>query len=314
MILAYRYLAGLCLAGQPAFSAFIGYYPYLGSLDAWWGDDRWCRGLAEFRGDWAPGSEVPQSFSQLYIVANGVEVGTARGVLLPDAPAPPIKTEGGGWSRFVVFARWRAYVLLPTLFEVDDGFVIRASPALKLAFFLRGKPFYYTAPSWKIASLLPTDRAPGSGSLVGEVFRVVESDADYLRLVGRGGDVYLAWDFVLGTLDSGEWVLLGEDGLYLAERRGEEVVVKEPYHGSIFDVRGPPYAPYYPVVPVKWVRKKLREVARLAGTRVKIGKAPVDAAYLLRWPLVEYSVVENLQIERRVSDWRGWYPIYIWEF
>jgi len=132
--------------------------------------------------------------------------------------------------------------------------------------------------------------------------------------VGRGGDVYLAWDFVLGVLDSGEWVLLGEDGLYLAERRGEEVVVKEPYHGSIFDVRGPPYAPYYPVVPVKWVRKKLREVARLAGTRVKIGKAPVDAAYLLRWPLVEYSVVENLQIERRVSDWRGWYPIYIWEF
>jgi len=31
-------------------------------------------------------------------------------------------------------------------------------------------------------------------------------------------------------------------------RGGEEVVVETSYHGSIFDVRGSPYAPYYPVV------------------------------------------------------------------
>jgi len=67
---------------------------------------------------------------------------------------------------------------------------------------------------------LPRDSSPGSGRWVGEVFRVVEGEGDYLRLMGRGGDVYLAWDFVLGTLDSGEWVLFGEDGPYLAERRG----------------------------------------------------------------------------------------------
>ncbi|ABP50285.1 hypothetical protein HC235_02120 [Pyrobaculum arsenaticum] len=146
---------------------------------------------------------------------------------------------------------------------------------------------------------LPRDGFPGSGKLTGEEFRIVEPDADYLRLVGRGGDEYIAWDFVLGTLDTGEWVLFAEDGLYLARRAGDRVVVERPYHGSIFDVRGPPYMPYYPVVPVKWIRERFERAKELAARRsirnLEIYQPPVDAAYLLRWPLVqfpwEYEVV-----------------------
>ncbi|MEM0464301.1 MAG: hypothetical protein QXP31_08355 [Pyrobaculum sp.] len=118
---------------------------------------------------------------------------------------------------------------------------------------------------------LPRDDFPGSGKLTGEEFRIVEPDADYLRLVGRGGDEYIAWDFVLGTLDTGECVLFAEDGLYLARRAGDRVVVERPYHGSIFDVRGPPYMPYYPVVPVKWVRERLEWVGE-AARRVGAGR------------------------------------------
>jgi len=91
-------------------------------------------------------------------------------------------------------------------------------------------------------------RFPGLGRLVGEEFRVKEVEGDYLRLVGRGGDERVAWDFVLGVLDSGEWVVMGDDGLYLAEHRGERVVVTAPYRGSLIDVRGPPYGLLYPVV------------------------------------------------------------------
>ncbi|MEM1568308.1 MAG: hypothetical protein QXI84_07510 [Thermofilaceae archaeon] len=115
-------------------------------------------------------------------------------------------------------------------------------------------------------------RLPGSGRLVGEEFRVKEVEGDYLRLVGRGGDEYLAWDFVLGTLETGEWVLMGEDGLYVASLRGDRVVVEGPYGGPIVDVRGPPGGYHYAVVPTKSTRY--------------MGDAPASAE-LLRWPLVQ---------------------------
>ncbi len=117
-------------------------------------------------------------------------------------------------------------------------------------------------------------RFPGSGRLTGEEFRIVEPDADYLRLVGRGGDEYIAWDFVLGTLDTGEWVLMGEDGLYTAVREGGRVVVREPYGGSLVDVRGPPKAYTYPVVPTRMFKH-----AREYGANV------VEDTTLLKWPL-----------------------------
>jgi len=98
-------------------------------------------------------------------------------------------------------------------------------------------------------------RFPGQGRLLGEEFRVKEVKGDYLRLVGRGGDEYVAWDFVLGVLDSGDWVLMGKDGLYLAEHRDGRVVVVAPYGGPVERVRGPPYGLLYPAVvrgTVKW--------------------------------------------------------------
>ncbi|MEM1568685.1 MAG: hypothetical protein QXI84_09405 [Thermofilaceae archaeon] len=126
-------------------------------------------------------------------------------------------------------------------------------------------------------------RFPGTGKLTGEEFRVVEPDADYLRLIGRGGEEHLAWDFVLGTLDSGEWVLLGEDGLYLARRLGGRVVVEGPYDGPLYEVRGPPKAYAYPVVPTRTFR---------AATSVNPGLASV----LLKWPLstVKYEIGVSL--------------------
>ncbi|MGB9705307.1 MAG: hypothetical protein ACPL3C_07645, partial [Pyrobaculum sp.] len=148
--------------------------------------------------------------------------------------------------------------------------------------------------------LAPVNEFPGSGRLVGEEFRIVEPEGDYLRLVGRGGDEHLAWDLVLGTLDTGEWVLMGEDGLYLAVREGDKVVVEEPYRGSVYDVRGPPYAPHIPVVPVKWVRERFKKAVEFAkrvglfelrhrGDRPYLYVPPVDPAYLLKWPLVLYK-------------------------
>ncbi|MEM3835494.1 hypothetical protein [Pyrobaculum sp.] len=117
-------------------------------------------------------------------------------------------------------------------------------------------------------------RFPGSGRLVGEEFRIVEPDNDYLRLVGRGGDEYIAWDFVLGTLDSGEWIIMADDGLYTAVREGSRVVVKEPYRGSVLDVRGPRTAYKYPVVPTRTFKH-----AELYGANVTYD------ATLLKWPL-----------------------------
>jgi hypothetical protein len=119
---------------------------------------------------------------------------------------------------------------------------------------------------------------------------------------------------VLGTLDTGEWILIWEDGLYLAVREGGRVVVKEPYNGSVFDVRGPPYAPYYPVVPVRWVRERLEDVRRVVGRgargRIELIRPPVDRIYVLKWPLVMFRQRDEsvaLGLERDV------YPVDLWE-
>jgi len=117
-------------------------------------------------------------------------------------------------------------------------------------------------------------RFPGLGRLVGEEFRVKEVEGDYLRLVGRGGDERVAWDFVYGVLDSGEWVLMGDDGLYLAELRGDRVVVVAPYGGPVERVRGPPYGLLYPLV--------VRGAVRWPGWAPRV---EVDPQLLLRWPL-----------------------------
>ena len=189
-----------------------------------------------------------------------------------DAPYPPLPGPGG--SRLL--ACGNGVVVLTTLEELPP-LPPRADPAFLLtAIYKVGRHAFRDL---EAMPHLPRHRFPGKGKLTGEEFRIMEPDNDYLRLVGRGGDEYLAWDFVLGTLDTGEWVLLGEDGLYLARRDGERVVVEGAYNGSVFDVRGPPYAPFYPVVPVKWIKE------RVGKARGEIYAPPVDAEVLLKWPL-----------------------------
>lgn len=211
-----------------------------------------------------------------------------------DAPYPPLLGPGG--SRLVACGGNHA-VVLPTL-ELYEMPRISPPPLITIAY-LVGR---HGLRGWGRIPYLPRHEFPGAGRLTGEEFRIVEPEADYLRLVGRGGDEYIAWDFVLGTLDTGEWVLVGDVGLYLAKREEDKVVVKRPYRGSVFDVRGPPYMPYYPVVPVKWVRERLervREVARrlLWDGGPYIYEPPVDPQILLKWPL------RNVQWEFRVRGW-----------
>jgi hypothetical protein len=91
---------------------------------------------------------------------------------------------------------------------------------------------------------------PGSGSLVGAELPVVRRQFGYLRVGG-----WLAWHRVLGLLDDGRWVLLGDDGLYEAvftptvkeplEVFGEVGYVKvlKPYEGDVDDVASPCGAP-----------------------------------------------------------------------
>jgi len=138
-------------------------------------------------------------------------------------------------------------------------------------------------------------RFPGQGRLLGEEFRIREVEDDYLRLVGRGGDEYVAWDFVYGVLDSGEWVVMGDDGLYLAEHRGERVVVTAPYRGSLIDVRGPPYGNPPIIHEAPTVKRALAWLERLVGRPAReyvidewwshLGKS-VDLIFVLKWPLV----------------------------
>lgn len=137
-------------------------------------------------------------------------------------------------------------------------------------------------------------------SLVGEEFRVIERDADYLRLRGRGGDEYLAWDFVLGVLDKDTWVVAADDGLYRAYYKDGIVRIAGPFYEasrSLLEVRGPPYMPFYPVVPVRWVRKALEKIREKYGVEPYIftppaapeephvGLQPVEPEVLLKWPL-----------------------------
>ena len=248
-------------------------------------------------------------------------VGLLEG-FVADFPYPPLPSEGR-WSRLLADVMFKKPAEVDFNINLVTGEVLEGPrkyvSGVPPAYFVREaglKAVFYILSLRKSgvstgnvyddaykAVVLPHIGGFGGSKLIGEVFRIVERDGDYLRLVGRGGDVYLAWDFVLGTLDSGEWVLFGEDGLYLAERRGEEVVVKGPYDGSIFDVRGPPYAPYYPVVEeVSWVKKaleKAREIARRLGAEdVYVARAPVDPQILLKWSLTnvkwEFRVVPEL--------------------
>lgn len=239
---------------------------------------------------------------------------------LADLPAPPLPgfAEDGGtvWTRLVVTGVVRTWDfnevgLLPTdppAFNIGlNGFVtmhpyyiVEAPIAARLS----RTPIPESRHLQDVRLKAEQESFPGTGKLTGEEFRIVEPDNDYLRLVGRGGDEYLAWDLVLGTLDSGEWVLFAEDGLYLAKREGGRVVVVGPYGGSVFDVRGPPYAPFYPVVPVKWIRERVvralelarREVVQVDGEPY-FYLPPLDPAYLLKWPLVlfkwEYRIVSH---------------------
>ena len=96
----------------------------------------------------------------------------------------------------------------------------------------------------------PPVSAPGAGSLSGAELPVVRHRDRYLR-VGP----WLAWHRVLGILDDGKWVIIGDDGLYEAEfiptvkypleEFGEVgyVRVLGPYGGDVDDVQSPCGAP-----------------------------------------------------------------------
>ncbi|MGK0549457.1 MAG: hypothetical protein ABWU84_07480 [Pyrobaculum sp.] len=279
-VVAYRRVWGVCCSGRCC-------------------APRRCDGsaLAEFRGIHVP---------PLNVYVGGQWVGRVVGYVA-DAPYPPLR--GKGWSRLTTRRQvigGRRYLLYPEVSEVAE--VAWLPPPNLLAVFYKVDPsLLFQWWEWYKIPLKSAERYPGSGKLTGEEFRIVEPENDYLRLVGRGGDEYLAWDFVLGTLDTGEWILLGEDGLYLAKREGDRVVVERPYDGLIYDVRGPPYAPFYPVVPVKWVRKRLGEVRRRAGRyAAEIFKAPIDAVYLLRWPLVLFKWEYEVVLDREA------HPVYVY--
>ena len=210
-----------------------------------------------------------------------------------DAPYPPLPGPGGSRLLACDFD----VVVLTTLERVSERLYEVTPVHLLTAIYKVGRQAFkhiYAVPH------LPVCGFPGSGKLTGEEFRIVEPEADYLRLVGRGGDEYLAWDLVLGTLDTGEWVLMAEDDLYKAEREGDKVVVRGPYHRCIYDVRGPPYAPFYPVVPVKWVRERLERARE--RFKVDVYTPPVDPEILLKWPL------RNVEWEFKV------YPLTYEEF
>ena len=222
-----------------------------------------------------------------------------------DAPYPPLPGPGG--SRLV--ACGGGVVVLTTLEELPP-LPPRVDPAFLLtAIYKVGRHAFRDL---EAIPYLPRHEFPGSGKLTGEEFRIVERDNDYLRLVGRGGDEYIAWDFVLGTLDTGEWVLMGEDGLYIAKREGDKVVAKWPYRGSVLDVRGPPYMPYYPVIPVKWVREQLEkvgEVARRVGARRwDYYTPPVDPELVLKWPV--RSVKWEFVVRPAACEDGLWGPLY----
>ncbi|MEM1568680.1 MAG: hypothetical protein QXI84_09380 [Thermofilaceae archaeon] len=266
------------------------------------------------------------SSKSLHELGSMWRIGTFEG-FVADFPYPPLPGVGEDgqvhWSRLVVnlfeAPRDVGYaVQLPTLALVEGTDLIGEPPpiALRLSEGFPGLVYSVFAMRYPISGwntrLIRPDRIPGSGKLTGEEFRIVERDNDYLRLVGRGGDEYIAWDFVLGTLDTGEWVLMGEDGLYIAKREGDKVVAKWPYRGSVLDVRGPPYMPYYPVIPVKWVREQLEkvgEVARRVGARRwDYYTPPVDPELVLKWPV--RSVKWEFVVRPAACEDGLWGPLY----
>ncbi|RFA94877.1 hypothetical protein CGL51_09035 [Pyrobaculum aerophilum] len=90
----------------------------------------------------------------------------------------------------------------------------------------------------------------GAGLLINAEFPVIRSEGKYLR-VGP----WLAWHRVLGLLDNGRWVVIGDDGLYEAvfrptaknplEEFGEVGYVKvlSPFLGDLDEVQSPCGAP-----------------------------------------------------------------------
>ena len=269
-------------------------YPYGGRLDGSICERRKAWGLVLFSRKFAAFPAEPRGLV-LAVVKSGAPA--------EDYPAPPLPglLEDGRlyWSRFVVeeggfylLTPWggRAAGLLPdppgVLNDLAAGRTYFAADMLAARYDAECLRLYlHDQGSWaeKCTAHISAayhgldPRFPGTGKLTGEEFRIVEPENDYLRLVGRGGDEYLAWDFVLGTLDAGEWVLMADDGLYLAKREGDRVVVGGPYGGPVYEVRGPPMGYAYPVVPTRTFR---------AAASVDQGLALV----LLRWPLrtVEY--------------------------
>ncbi|MGC9051426.1 hypothetical protein [Pyrobaculum sp.] len=128
-----------------------------------------------------------------------------------------------------------------TLFKYKDNFYTTTYSLCKFVF---GGRWLFWSPVGQPVS------APGAGSLTGAELPVVRRKDGYLR-VGS----WLAWHRVLGTLDDGRWVLVGDDGLYEAvftatverplETFGEVgyVRVAGPYRGDVDDVQSPCGAP-----------------------------------------------------------------------
>ncbi|MEM1568684.1 MAG: hypothetical protein QXI84_09400 [Thermofilaceae archaeon] len=205
--------------------------------------------------------------------------------LFAEYPAPPyVAREPAGlvWSRFISSDFRILFLPGGRRAQVDDkmrddvlSLGRHAEPASEVLMLrYKGRWLQFEERWENMFTELLNAKFPGSGRLVGEEFRIVEPDADYLRLVGRGGDEYIAWDFVLGTLDTGEWIIMADDGLYAAKREGDRVVVASPYYGSVLDVRGPPTAYKYPVVPTRTFKHA-------------VGANIVHDKTLLKWPLFE---------------------------
>ncbi len=137
---------------------------------------------------------------------------------------------------------------------------------------------------------------PGSGSLVGAELPVVRRPRGYLK-VGS----WLAWHRVLGLLDGGRWVLLGDDGLYEAvftptveeplEVFGEVGYVKvlKPYEGDVDDVASPCGAP--------------RLVACVEDTKEALVAAGHRCEAEGGIPHVFLGDVYTLSLGREVIDW-----------
>ena len=182
---------------------------------------------------------------------------------------PPI--EGSRWwvyapvAQFFDFLKYPpaddvAYVLAPGGLRVvrQHGFygdVVDYS-LCKCVFYRPPPRTAYEANNLVVSPIGPPLTLPGRGSLLGAELPVVRRRLGYLR-VGE----WLAWHRVLGVLDyqpgeaAKKWVVVGDDGLYVAEfvptakepleEIGEVGYVKvvAPYEGDVDDVASPCGAP-----------------------------------------------------------------------